>query len=812
MSELWRDIRYAMRMLMRQPGFTAVAVLTLALGIGANAAIFSIVDATILRPLPLPNASRIMLVRRNGNRIGGPSISMPIFLEWQKKSGIFESLGILRFNGDVTLVEAGEPKQVKLLSATPELFKALGAQPAIGRTFRPEEAQTGGANVVILSDDLWRKRFGGDPNVIGRAITLETTSYNVIGVMPRDFSLPLPFAQNAQVWLPLRVPASSTNPVYGTWCIGLLKAGVPISQAEGMLTPALPVLSQSYPKMIGADETARVQPLGNYVRGWYGSAPLLLLGAVGLVLLIACANVANLLLARASGRTREMAIRLSMGAARSRLVRQLLTESMVLATMGGAAGILICYLCFGIVLRLVPENLVLIGAISIDARVLGFTLAASVITGALFGLAPAMGSSKADLHISLKEGTSRSGTGRERGRLRSALILAEVALAVVLLVGATLLLESFGRMMNVKPGFDPNNVLTLDIALPRAQFANIASQVAFFEDFKNQVLSKPDVVDAAFTSSAPFDLRGGDLLFSIEGPAAPANQDNNDADIRFANADYFRTMKIPVVQGRTIQASDAAGAEPIVVINQAMAKIYFPGRNAIGEQVWVGKPMGPSWAEPSPRRIVGIVADIHEASLTEPSDPTMYEPYAQMKDGNFATLVVRTNHDPRLLEPTLRGMIQSALPKRAVGTMHTIEDSISVSVTDERFRTTLLSIFAGLGLLIVTVGVYGVIAYFVAQRTHEIGVRMALGATRTSVLRLVLWQGLRLAAVGAAVGVAASLVLGGALRGMLYGIAPNDPRTLVGAATAMMLIALAACWIPARRATKVDPMVALRYE
>jgi putative ABC transport system permease protein len=812
MSELWRDVRYALRMLVRQPGFTAVAVLTLALGIGANAAIFSIVNATILRPLPFAHADRIYLVRRAGNRIGGPLISMPMWLAWRERSQMFDSVGLIRGLGDVTLIDRGEPKQYKAASATPELFGALGVQPAMGRNFDSSEARQGGANVVILSDEIWRERFGGDPAILGRSITVSGAPYDVIGVLPRNFTMPMPVLSKTELWLPYQVPAASQDPVYqGTWCIGLLKQGVRPADAEAALTPALHVLSQSFPKMIAPNETARLELLSAYDRGWYGSVPLMLLGAVGLLLLIACANVANLLLARASGRQREVAIRTALGAARTRIVRQLLTESVLLAIASGAAGILLCYACMDLILRLVPDGLVILGTVSIDVRVLVFAFVVSVVTGVAFGLAPAMGTSKTDLIVALKEGTLRAGTGRESAKLRSLLIASEVALAVVLLIGATLLLESFAREMGVKPGYDPTNVLSVDVTLPSAQFNTLAVQIAFYDKFAEDLRRLPGVENVAYTNSLPLDPRAGDILFSIPGENRQ-NEDNNDASIRLASPGYFEMMRIPLERGRVFTEGDGPNAEHIAVINRAMADMYWPGQDPIGRQIWAGKPMGPKWTEATPRRIVGIVGDVRDEGVAAPPSPTFFEPYTQAGNASYAIMAIRSAQNPQRLEPAIHAMLRAALPTRAVGTMQTMDEIISASVTDERFRTILLGIFGGLGLLIVTVGVYGVIAYFVAQRTHEIGVRMALGASRKSVLRMVLWQGLRLAAVGAIAGALASLALGGLLRNMLYGIAPNDPATLVGVVAAMLVIAPAACLIPARRATKVDPMVALRYE
>jgi putative ABC transport system permease protein len=810
MSEIWRDIRYAARMLSKQPAFSAVAILTLALGIGANAAIFSIVNAVFLRPLPFPDSSRIYLVARSGNRIGGTNISWAIYLAWQERKDLFETLG--GYSGDdATLTGAGEPETLPAIDISSEFFSVLGVQPVQGRDFRAEEARAGGGNVVILSDSIWRTRFAADPGALGRSITLNGKPFTIVGVMARDFELPLPYMRDSKLFLPLRVPAQSQNPSNFMRCIGRLKPGSTPAQVEAALTPPLQALSLAYPDMIFPAEKTRLRPLAEYVHTAAGPAPLLLLGAVGLVLLIACANVANLLLARAASRNREVAIRTALGASRFRILRQLLTESMLLAVAGGACGILACYACFNLILGLVPANLPRIGAISIDSHVLGFALLLSVVTGVIFGLAPTLQSSKTDLQTMLKEGTARAGTGRGRGRLRAVLIVTEVALALVLLIGAALLLESFSRLLRVPLGFDPDHVLTFHLTIPRAKFDTTSKSLALYDDFVGQLAAQPGVRQFGYTSTLPLD-QGGDMLFSIEGRTASQDA-KGDADIRLVNATYFDALHIPIRSGRIFISADATGSEPVAVINRTMAESFWPGQNPIGEHVWIGKPMGPAATEPAPRRIIGVVADVQEDSLDEAPNSEIYEPYGQELGSVTETyFIVRTAQDPATLVPAVRAQMRSELPDQPLGAPRTLDQIVSASLTDQRFRTTLLSLFGTIGLLIVVVGVYGVVSYFVAQRTHEIGVRMALGATQTSVLRMVLWQGLRLAVAGVVFGVGASLALADLLRSMLYGIAPSDPVTFIGATLVLLVVALAACWIPARRATRVDPIVALRYE
>ncbi|HET9402843.1 MAG TPA: ABC transporter permease [Candidatus Acidoferrales bacterium] len=809
MNDFLRGIRFAARTLRKQPGFTAIAVLTLALGIGANTAIFSIVNAAFLRPLPYPNANQIYRVRRVNNRIGGGSISPAIFAQWRQRTDIFESIGVIVGAAPVTLRGGGEPVSIHAVLLSPGALSTLGVQPEVGRLFGADEENPASAHVAIISDALWKNRFGSDREMLGKTITLNTTAYGVIGVMPAGFELPLTWAKEADVWLPYALPAGSeNNPSNGMTCIGRLRSNVTMANAEQALTQPLLALAQQFPNMIFPVEKATLLPMREWIRAGAGTAPLLLLGAVGFVLLIACANVANLLLARATGRQREMAIRATLGATRGQIATQLLTESTLLGLLGGIAGVLVCYASFDAVLALVPNDLPHVGAIRIDGAVLAFSLALGVLTGIVFGLAPAATMSKADLQIALKEGSSRAGASRERGRLRWILVTVEVALALVLLVGAGLLLESFGRLMTTDLGFDPHHVLTVSVPLPRS-YDTAAKQIAFYDEFARKLAAVPGVQNVAYINGLP--LSQGDILFSIEGRQDAENA-KGDARARRASPGYFDAMRIPLVQGRLLAETDSDKSEPVAVINKSLAERLWPNGDAIGSYVWIGKPMGPGATEPAPRRIVGIAGDIHGESVAEGASFDMYTPAKQTTGSSSMQFVVRSPLSIGALQPSIQSILRAALPEQPASAVRAMDDIVAGSLTDEKFHATLLGLFGGLGLLIVTVGVYGVVSYFVAQRTHEFGVRMALGATQSDVLGMVLKQGLAMAAAGVVVGIAAAMALTRLLASMLYEVKPNDPLTIVVASAVMIGVTIAACWIPARRATRVDPLVALRYE
>ena len=808
-----QDLHYGVRTLRKSLGFTAIAVLTLALGIGANTAIFSVVNAIYLSPLPYPNASKIYVVSRIGNQYGGESISPAIFAAWrEQQAGAFEHLALLHWAGAATLTGFGDPLQVPAMGISADFLAMLGVRPALGRDFAPEEGAAGGPNVVMLGNSLWRMQFGADPNVVGRSITLDDKPYTIIAVLPAGFEDPSFSSPHARLWFPVRIPATTTDVGNGgLLCLGMLKRDVSIAQAEASLTLSLSALRDKYPKMFMPGERAHLIPLRQLLNAWAGTAPLLLFGAVGLVLLIACANVASLTLARSATRQREMAVRRAMGAGRERIVRQLLTESVLLAVLGGAIGVAACYASFQFIIAVVPKDLTHVGAYQIDAAVLGFAFALSIVTGIVFGLVPALGTSRVDLNNSLKESRAQSGAGHS-GRMRSALASGELAISLVLIVGAALALESFARLTGVNPGFDSSNVLTFSVQLTTARYASPVSRAAFLDQALARLSALPGTEEAATISILPL-TGGADILFSLVGgngsvpPGEPLA-----ANIRVVSPDYFDALRIPLVRGRVFTASDNSAGPPVVVIDETMAKKFWPGKDPVGQEIWIGKPMGPEHADPTPRQIIGVVGDVRESSLAENGGQTMFIPYAQTKFNNFASFIVRTRHPPMLSLPDARSTLRSLDANLPLLGPETMDSVVADSLSGWRFHAILLGAFGALALLIAAIGVYGVISYSVAQRTHEIGVRMTLGAQRGDVMRLVIGQGALLAGVGILVGVGAAFGLTRLMASMLYGVKPTDPLTFSAVAILLTLSALLACYIPTQRAMHVDPMVALKYE
>ena len=812
-EHLSQDLRFAFRTLRKSPGFTAIAVLTLALGIGANTAIFSIIDGVFLRPLPYPNARQIYLVTRTGNALGGESISTAIFVAWQQQqSHLFQHFGEMNWTGDATLMISGEPESFPSMNMTTDFLAITGIHPVLGPGFTPEDGVVGGPNVVMLSDNLWRSAFAADPNIIGKSITLNGNSYRVVGVLPAGFTNPTFSPPEAQIWFPVQVPAVSNNPSNGgQLCFGILKPGVTVAEAEAALTPALSDLRRQFPKMFMPQERAHLVPLREMINKWAGSEVWLLFGAVGLVLLIACVNIANLTLARSTTRRREIAVRTVIGAKRSRIVGQLLTESILLAMLGGAMGVLACYASFRFIASLIPADLPHVGAFGINIRVVVFAFALSVVTGVIFGLMPAIGASRVDLSGSLKDSSAQAGS--HAGGLRRALAASEVAISVVLLIGAALALESLARLMLVRPGFDASNVLTFTVSLPEQKYDTPAKRTLFFDQGIAKIAALPGVEEAATIDTLPLATTGSDILFSADGVSAavPAGQPL-DANFRIISPDYFRVLRIPLLAGRELTAADNASGSLVVVINQTMAKFFWPGKDPIGQEIWIGKPMGPAFSEPAPRRIVGIVGDVRESALAEAPGQTMFFPYTQTKWNSMASFVVRARAASMLPVSAIREALRGIDPGEPVTHISTMEQVASASLSDWRFHAILLGVFGVLALVIAAVGVYGVISYSVSQRTHEIGVRMALGAQRSSILRLVLGQGLMLAGIGVVFGIAAALGLTRLMASLLYGVSATDPVTFAGVAILLLVVALLACYVPARRAMKVDPMIALRYE
>jgi putative ABC transport system permease protein len=798
-------------MLRKRPSFSAIAVLTLALGIGANTAMFSVIQAVFLRPLPFADASRIYVVHRIGNRFGGSSLSMPIFLAWQREAAaLFDHLALVAWRGSSTLTGHGDPERIPAAGASTELFSLLNVRPALGRDFRPDEGRPGGPNVVILSDRLWRRVFQADAAALGAPIQIDGDAYTIIGVLPKDFELPLTGVSDADLWLPIRVPPTSNNPSNGgLLCLGRLRSDTPRAQAEASLTTPLAELRRQFPNMFMAGEQATLEPLRDFIAGNAGAAPLLMGGAVALVLLIACLNVANLTLAASTSRQREIAVRAALGAGRWRIARQLLTESVVLAVLGGAAGLAACYVLFDAIVALVPATTPHVGRFRIDLGVLLFALALSVVTGLLFGVAPALGASSVDSNAVLKNTNTR--TAGAHGRLRGALAANEVAISLVLLIGAALALQSLARLARVQPGFEPSAVLTFRLEIPPQRYPTPAARQAFFETMLTRLSEIPGVEHPAVANVLPFQ-GGSDILFSLEDGLGPDHRDRGAANVRRISPDYFSALHIAIHAGRAFTDQDRPGTTPVVVINRAMAQAYWANRDPIGLHIWIGRPMGPASTEPAPRQIVGVVENIREASLAQLPEPTLYLPYSQSPSTSGGSFIVRTTRPPMTLVPDVRTVVQTLDKELPITTVRDMPAVIASSTVDWRFRAILLTTFGGLALVIAAIGVYGVISYSVAQRTREIGVRVALGARHRDVLSLVLGQGMRTTVIGLGIGLVGAFALTRLMTNLLFGVSATDPVTFTGIALLLWLVAFAACLVPARRATRVDPITALRYD
>ena len=813
METLLQDIRYGVRMLLKRPSFTLIAVVALALGIGANTAIFSVVNAVLLRPLPFAEAGRLMNVWETNPQRGQTraAVSYPDFADWREQNHSFDYMSTYH-DSDFILTGGGEPLRLLGAVVNADLFPLLGAQPAIGRTFRPDEDKPGeGGRVVVLGHGLWQRQFGSDPNVVGRAVTLNGNSYTVVGVMPAGFTFPIE-STPIELWTTVAEDASGKEPITGMRgahymnVIARLKPGVTEAQAQGEMDTISARLAQQYPDTNAHRGTNVMSALESLV-GDVRPALLILLGAVGCVLLIACANVANLLLARATTRHKEIAIRAALGASRLRVVRQLLTESVLLALAGGALGLLVALWGGDLLMALSGDELPRATQINLDWRVLGFTLLVSCVTGVLFGLVPALHAARFDLTESLKEGGRTGGEGGRRNRVRGALIVAEVAVALVLLVGAGLLVESLRRLQQVNPGFDAHNVLTATVSLPEAQYKT-EQQVEFYRNLRERIAQLPGVTSASVVFPLPL---GGDRIgisFETEGRPLPKS-DLPVTELRMVTPDYFRTLNIPLVKGRDFTVRDDARAPGVIIVNEAFARKFFPDEDPIGHRVKPG--ISTDENDPVMREIVGVVGNVKHKSLSAAVEPEAYVPHAQIPFGSM-TLVVKTAGDASGLAGAVRNEVRALDKDLPVYNVKTLDDYLAISVAQPRFNTLLLASFAALALVLTAVGLYGVMSYSVVQRTHEIGVRIALGAQRRDVLKLVVGQGMLLALIGTGLGLLASLAATRVLASLLYEVSAADPLIYAGITLLLTTVALVACYIPARRATKVDPMIALRYE
>lgn len=820
MNILLQDVRYGVRMLRKSPGFTTVAVLTLALGIGANTAIFSIVNAVLLRPLPFPQPDRLMFVTSMGQRANGTlgegSISYPDFFDWRSGNHVFSNLASYH-DDDFTLPGTQEPLHLPGFTVSSDFFSVLGVPPMLGRGFRPEEEKPG-SHVVVLSHELWQSVYGADPNIIGRAITLNQKSYQVVGVMPAGFTFP-PSGDSAKLWRTLAVDAEVSpgeeHPVTGErgahflGAIGRLKDGVSMVQAGEEMNLIAHALAQHYPDTNKRHPAITVKPELEHLVGNTKPALLVLFLSVGCVLLIACANVANLLLARVSRRNVEIALRVALGARRLRVVIQLLTESLLLSLAGAALAIPLASWAIKLFLKFSPESVPRMASAGLDGQVIAFTAAVALATSFIFGLVPALRSANPNLMQFMKDSGRGASAGKAHQRLRSALVVAETSIGLVLLVAAGLLLRSFHRLTAVDPGFDPHNVLTFSFDLPEAKYSS-DQQVRFYDEVMKRLQVLPGVKSVAAVAPLPLSNDALIITFQIEGRPVP-RADEPFADLRFASPGYFRTVGIPVLRGRDFTERDDKNSTQVVIVNDAFARRYFPNEEPLGRHIIPG--LGENGKEVT-REIVGVVGNVKHRSLSADFTAEYYLPFAQ-SPGPTMTICLRTSGDPASLTPAARSTVFSMdrdLPLYGVKTM---ENYVSASVAQPRLQSMLLEAFAALALVLTAIGIYGVVAYSVAQRTHEIGIRMTLGASRHDVMGMILKAGLRLTALGVLLGaIVAVLVARGfqSFSSMLFQVNPLDAVTFASVIGILAVVSLLASYIPAWRATRVDPMIALRHE
>lgn len=808
LQTLLQDLRYALRMLVKAPGFTTVVVLTLALGVGANAAIFSVVNAVLLQPLPYASPGRIVSVtqERPKENILDDGMSYPTFIELRDSNKAFSELAGLAAHA-LTLTGRGEPDDVSTVVVTQDFFSVLGAKPLLGRTLLPEDGKKGATPVVVLSQALWRSRFGADAGILGRSITLDQRFYTVVGVMPSGFRTP-GLNQTVQVWIPL-----IQDPQFGGWLtrgghwlpvLARLRPGISINEARAELKVISKGLAGKFPSDTGWEFT--VQPLRAAIVGDVKTPLLLLLCAVGLVLLIACSNIANLLLARATSRSKEIAVRIALGASKARIARQLLTESAILGLLGGAAGVALAWAGVPMITSLLPSSLPNFHSAHVDGLVLGLALILSLAASLIFGLAPVLFSTRSDPQMNLREG-SRGGEARNSQKARNILAIAEVALAMVLLVGAGLLLHSFARLLSVSPGFETEHVVKANVSLPRFQYSKPEQWTAFADALMTRLQARAGLEDSAIVAPVPIVDGFINLAFTITGnpPLPPGESDT--ADYVTASPRYFQVMGIPLLRGRLFSADDSASTAPVALISESFARRYFPNEDPLGRRLMFGFPPQGNVS----REIVGVVADVHDVSLARNVAPMMYVPFAQAPVWG-GDVVVRS----RLSTAEVANAIQTAAhgidKNLPVTGIESLPEGLHASVAGERFRTLLLGIFSAIALLLAAIGVYGVVSFSVTRRTREIGVRIALGATPADIRKVVIGESTKLVLYGLAAGIPIALVLTHFLSSLLFGVKPTDPVIFFGVSLLLILVALVAACLPARRAMRVDPIVALRCE
>jgi putative ABC transport system permease protein len=803
MMSVLQDLRYGARLLLRSPGFSAVAIVALAIGIGANTAIFSVINTLLVQPLPYRDADRLVVVwehniprDRQANVVGPAN-----FIHWREMNQSFTDLAAVTFTYGVTVTGTGEPEELQAQSISAELFQILGVQPALGRGFMAAE-NVPSARSIVISDRLWKRRFGGDRTILEKPIVSQGTPYTIVGVMPPGFSF---LDRSVDVWLPIGFTAQSRIPRGRSLTIaGRLKPGITVERAQVDMTQVSAHLTQMFPDF-NTGWTSRVVGLRDQLTGDVRPALLVLAGAVAFVLLIACANVANLLLARATARQRELAVRAALGAGRARLVRQLLAESLVLSVLGGLGGLLLAWWALGFLRAVVAERLPIqrLEMVGIDSMVLLFTLAASLVCGLVFGVVPALTASGSSLTSALKDG-GRSGSSSRGSRARSTFVVVEMALALVLLVGAGLLLRSFTRLLDQNPGFDPSRTMTMRLTLPGARYGGEGQRAQFLTRFFQQVDTLPGVESAGAISFLPLAGLGAATSMEIVGQPKPEKGQEPVADVRVITHRYLETMGVPLLKGRLFNEQDAAEAKGRVVINQAMAERYWPGEDPIGKRVRI------AW-DALEDEVIGVVGNVKHSGLDAETRAMTYWPFARSPYGSM-TITVRTSGDASRIVTSIVGLVRQLDPELVVANIKTMDEVVSNSVAQRRLTMLLLTMFAAAALLLAAVGIYGVIAYSVTERTQEIGIRMALGAQRGDVLRMVVRQALVLAIAGIVVGGVGALFLTRLMEGLLFDVKPGDPMTFAVVSSILAAVALVASYVPGRRATRVDPVIALRAE
>jgi predicted permease len=816
-----KDIRFALRQLLKQPAFTAIAVVTVALAIGATTAVLSLVNGLLVRPLPYREPQQLVLLLQHfkSQNLDRIPVSPPEFKDYEMRAHSFEKLGAFGYT-NFNLAGEDKPERIPGATVTAGVLPLLGVSPLQGRFFDAQECTLGRDNVVIISARLWQHRFNSDPQIVGKKLLLDGKNYTVVGVMPATFDFPLQlfnlgnggqFGGRAEIWKPLAFTNAEMKQrgSRSYAIIGRLAGGTSVVQAQSEIETLNAQMRLEHPNNYSQDNSfgGDVLQLQALAVARMRPALFILLGAVFLVLLIACANLTTMLLARAAAREREIAIRVALGAGRLRLLKQVFTESVLLALIGGTAGVVLALWGIELLKTIGAQTVPRLREVNVDLVVLGVTAAICVGTGIMFGLAPGLVSARQELTEALKEGGRSSTGGARRNRLRNGLVIAEVALALVLLSGAGLLLKSFARLQNVNPGFNPRNALTFEISLPKVQYPNDPSIIRFNNEAQRRIASLPGVQSAGFSTILPLAGTNSDSSFAIEGQPSNDRNPSPDEENREVSPDYFRALEIPLIKGRFFTDADNADAPPVIIVNQAFAKKFWPNQEAVGKRIVMGgMSEHPNWIT-----IIGVVGDVRHFGLDVDPKPEMYVPFTQ--DPYFTAIyVVRSNQDPASLLPGIRREIQAIDPAVPLASVRTFERVIADSVAPRRLSVVLLGVFAGVAVLLASVGIYGVMSFIVVQRTREIGVRMALGAQRSDVLKLILVRSLKLISAGAAIGLIVALLSAGALRALLYNVSAFDTPTFVLVTILLAAVALAASYLPAMRATRADPMTALHAE